>query len=222
MPDSSAAPVIMPTAATGTPQPPWTPLKPLKGALVAISRTNTTKTVVAFQYNPVLLSRNLTPVFYQQKGDRFNATAKQTIDVSITLDASEDGGPNANGILPQLATLELLLNPSSTTVNTYLKTAKSLKMEIIPPLGPRILFVWGPNRVLPVRIKSLDIKEKEFNTSLNPIFAEVTLKLEVYPFDEAGDKEYSYLLANLQKLESMSAMSSSAGVAIGVDPSGLT
>jgi len=222
MTDPAAAQVQAPTVATGTPQPPWTPLKVLKGALVAISRTSTKKTVVAFQYNPILVSRNLTPVFYQNKGDRFNATARQTIDISVTLDASDDGGPQGNGILPQLSTLELLVNPSSTTVSTYLRTAQSLKVEIVPPLAPRILFVWGPNRVLPVRIKSLDVKEKEFNTSLNPIFAEVGLKLEVFPFDEAGDSEYAYLLSNLQKLETLSAMGSTSGVDIGVDPAGLT
>jgi hypothetical protein len=222
MSDSTVATVQAPTASTGTPQPPWTPIKVLKGALVAISRTSTSKTVVAFQYNPILLSRNLCPIFYQSRGDRFNATAKQTIDITITLDASDDGGPQGNGILPQLATLELLVNPSSTTVTRYLKTAQSLKVEIVPPLAPRLLFVWGPNRVLPVRLQSLDVKEKEFNTSLNPIFAEVTLKLEVFPFDEAGDSEYNYLLGNLQKLETLSAMTSSSGVDIGVDPSGLT
>src|SRR6185295_9999420 len=130
--------------------------------------------------------------------------------------------PQGNGILPQLAALELLINPTSSDLSTYRSTTQSSKVEILPPLAPRVLFVWGPNRVLPVRITSITFTEKQFNTSLNPIFAEVALKLEVYPYSDAGDPEYNYLLSNLQKLETLNAMNTTTGVTIGVDPSGLT
>src|SRR5215470_5023995 len=217
-----------PTSTTTAPEPPWTPVVVLKGALVSISRTSGTATVVPFQFNPTQLTRNLSPVFYQQRGDRYNATAKQTIDVTVTLDASEDGGPAGTGgipvgVLPQIAALELLINPSSTDLSTYRTATKSATVEVLPPLAPRLLFVWGPNRVLPVRITSLGFTEKEFNTSLNPIFAEVTVKLEVYPYSEAGDPEYNYLLANLTKLETQSALNTAAaGANIGVPTSALT
>lgn len=254
MPDSSAAPVVPPTVVAGAPQPPWTPLQPFKGALIAIDRTNpSAKTVVAFQYNPLGLSRELKGV-YPQKTDphdegapataaretpkvkakapmieddsRFAGTASQTISLTITLDASDDGGPTSGGypagILPQLAALELLINPKSSDVSSYIQRADSSTIVVLPNLAPRILFVWGPNRVLPVKIGSLSVQEKEFNSSLNPIFAEVTLQLTVCPFDRATSQELSYLLTNLQKLETMSALAAAPAPAIGVDPSGLT
>jgi hypothetical protein len=211
-----------PTAANTAPDPPWTPLSVIKGALVAINRTSGAKTVVPFQFNPIQLTRSVTPVYYQTRGDRYNATAKESLDLTITLDASYDGGPQGNGILPQLAALELLINPTSSELSTYRSTSQSSKVEILPPLAPRILFVWGPNRVLPVRITSITFTEKQFNTSLNPIFAEAALKLEVYPYSDAGDPEYNYLLSNLQKLETLNAMNSTTGMTIGVDPAGLT
>ncbi|HEY8019464.1 MAG TPA: hypothetical protein VIH93_00090 [Thermoanaerobaculia bacterium] len=219
--------LIQPPLTPNQPQPPWTPLKVLKGAVVAISRTNAQqKTVVAFQYNPVTLTRNLSPVLVTEGAGgssvRFNATAKQTIDVTITLDATDDGGPQGNGILPQLAMLELLINPSSAALNQYWTSTQGASIEVLPPLAPRTLFVWGPNRVLPVKLTTINVTEKEFNTNLNPIFAEVKLGMEVYPYNEAGQPEYSYLLTNLQKLETMSALVPTTGVTIGVDPSGLT
>lgn len=44
---------------------------------------------------------------------------------------------------------------------------------------PRILFIWGVTRVLPVRVKSLTITEKQFDAFLNPVHAEVQIGLEV-------------------------------------------
>jgi hypothetical protein len=213
--------LIAPTATTAAPEPPWTPVVVLKGALVSISRTTGLPSVVPFQFNPTQLSRNLSPVYYQNKGDRYNATAKQTIDVTLTLDASETGGPEAMGILPQLASLELLINPSSIDLGLYWAATQTATVEVLPPLAPLTLFVWGPSRVLPVRITSLDVKEKEFNTSLYPIFAEVGVKLEVYPYSEAGPTEYGFLLANLVILEGMNALNVVSGINIGVDASGL-
>jgi len=42
-----------------------------------------------------------------------------------------------------------------------------------------VLFVWGPGRVLPVRLTGLAVREQEFDILLNPIRAEVDLSLEV-------------------------------------------
>jgi hypothetical protein len=78
------------------------------------------------------------------------------------------------------------------------------------------------SRVLPVRITKLDFSETQFNTNLNPIYAVATVSLEVYPYADAGDPEYGYLLSNLQILESTSQTNVTTGVEIGVAPSGLT
>jgi hypothetical protein len=210
-----------PTSSTSTPQPPWTPIVVLKGALVAIDRTSGVSTIVPFQYNPIELTRAVSPVFYQGRGDRYNGTAKQTLTLKVTLDASDDGGPAGFGVLPQLASLELMVNPSSSSLSSYRSTSQSAKIEVLPPLAPRILFVWGPSRVLPVRITKIDFSETQFNTNLNPIYATASLSLEVYPYSDAGDPEYGYLLSNLQILESTSLLNVTTGQEIGVDALGL-
>ena len=44
---------------------------------------------------------------------------------------------------------------------------------------PIILFIWGRKKVLPVNITSMQIKEEEFSTDLNPTRATITVSLEV-------------------------------------------
>ena len=44
---------------------------------------------------------------------------------------------------------------------------------------PVTLFVWGPGRIVPVRVTDLTITEQLYNPSLNPIHAEAQLSLRV-------------------------------------------
>jgi hypothetical protein len=44
---------------------------------------------------------------------------------------------------------------------------------------PIVLFVWGPGRVVPVRLKTFSVDEQAFNTLLYPIRATVTVGLQV-------------------------------------------
>jgi hypothetical protein len=44
---------------------------------------------------------------------------------------------------------------------------------------PRILFIWGLTRVLPVKITSLSITEQKFDFLLNPVQAEVQIGLAI-------------------------------------------
>ncbi len=234
MTDPAAATVVAPTPSSSPPQPPWTPLRPLKGALVALSRTtNLPTSVVSFQYNPLELSREIKAVYpkraTQDSGGsmdyddtRFAGTADQTISFTFTLDATDDGGPLGTGVLPQLALLELLLNPSSLTLLSYITAADSSTIVVMPDLAPRLLFVWGPSRVLPVKLGSFSVKEKQFNSNLSPIFAEVSVKLTVCPFNKASSAEMVSLTTNLMALETLAAMGIIAGIDIGISPSGLT
>jgi hypothetical protein len=42
-----------------------------------------------------------------------------------------------------------------------------------------VLFVWGPKRILPVRVTALTITEMLYDTTLNPTHAEAVLGLRV-------------------------------------------
>ena len=52
---------------------------------------------------------------------------------------------------------------------------------------PRILFVWGLTRVLPVTIDAMSITELEYDSLLNPLRAEVAITLSVIATDACSD-----------------------------------
>ncbi len=49
---------------------------------------------------------------------------------------------------------------------------------------PVVLFVWGPGRIVPVRVTALNITERMWDAFLNPIHAEVQITLTVMTTDE--------------------------------------
>jgi hypothetical protein len=166
----------------------------LKGALIGVDPLNPLGSVVVFQYNPDTMTRKLEPRAVSAEGDRGEAfrltgAPKETITLSIEIDATdqlEQANPLsvATGIYPTLAALEIMLYPKSTTV--IVNTALSLvgTIEVIPAEAPMTLFVWGPQRVLPVRITSFSITEEAHDQLLNPIRAKVDLSLAVLSYQD--------------------------------------
>lgn len=166
----------------------------LKGALIGVDPLNPLGAVVVFQYNPDTMTRKLEPRAVTAEGDRGEAfrltgAPKETITLSIEIDATdqlEKANPLAiaTGIYPTLAALEIMLYPKSTTV--IVNTALSLvgTVEVIPAEAPMTLFVWGPQRVLPVRITSFSITEEAHDQLLNPIRAKVDLSLAVLSYND--------------------------------------
>ncbi|VWX50901.1 hypothetical protein [Novosphingobium sp. 9U] len=165
----------------------------IKGALVGLDPMNPLASVVVFQYNPDTMTRRLEPrTAGGQPGDkgeayRLSGPPKETITLAVEIDATdamEEGDPQAGlmGIGPTLAALEMMLYPKLATViaNTVLSVAGVI--EILPATGPMVLFVWGPTRVLPVRVTALSITEDAYDTLLNPIRAKVDLTLEVLSY----------------------------------------
>lgn len=169
--------------------------KPIRGALVAIRLPNPAPQVIAFQYNPQSLSRTL-EAQSQGSGEgaqgealRLTGAPVETIKLEAEIDAVDqlDAGSEAaleNGIHPQLALLELLVYPSAALVvaNSILMTLGTI--EVIPPQAPFVLFVWGPKRILPVRITEFSITEEAYDPKLNPIRAKVSLGLRVLSYND--------------------------------------
>jgi hypothetical protein len=91
---------------------------------------------------------------------------------------------SSSGIYPQLSALEMLIYPASAVViaNTILLALGTI--EVLPPSGPFTLFVWGPKRVLPVRVQEFSITEEAYDTNLNPIRAKVSLGLRVLSYND--------------------------------------
>ncbi len=167
-----------------------------KGAIVGVDIANPLASVIVFQYNPETLTRSLTA---QTAGEgsapgealRLKAPPKEQITLNVEIDATDQletgsGQAQSMGVYPQLAALEMLLYPKSALVvaNEVLKALGFL--EVVPPVAPLTLFVWGMKRVLPVRITSFSITEEAFDPDLNPIRAKVDLSMDVLSYHDLG------------------------------------
>jgi len=179
----------------------WPTISPrvVKGALVQILRDVVAPipNVVVFQYNPEKLSRSLTPwnpfeVDQANRGSRAPTVQpyapKESFTLTLELDATdglEAGNPFAVsvGIADRLAALNKLTQPTQGLFGDLVASASALASgtasSIERPTVPILLFVWGPGRILPVRITSFAVEETQFSPLLFPTQAKVTLGLEV-------------------------------------------
>lgn len=166
----------------------------VKGALVGFDIFNPLASVTVFQYNPGELNRSLS---VQGSGDggarsealRLTGPPTETIDVRVRIDAADqlergDAVATTTGIHPQLAALEMLVYPKTLQVALNLALMAGGALEIVPSEAPFTLFVWGPKRVVPVRLQSFSIHEQMFDPSLNPIRADVSLGLRVLTYND--------------------------------------
>src|ERR1700689_5963284 len=88
------------------------------------------------------------------------------------------------GLHPQLAQLEMLVNPTVETLEADDAMANAGTLEIIPLEQPLTLFVWSKNRVVPVRLTDFSVTEEAFDVNLNPIRAKVSLGMRVLNVDD--------------------------------------
>jgi Contractile injection system tube protein len=182
----------------------------LKGAIIGLDPANPLASIVVFQYNPDTMTRKLdartaSGTGGADKSEAFRLTGppKETITLNIEVDATdglEQNNPLAVGlgVYPALSALEMLLYPKSLTVIGNAIAAAVGILEVIPQEAPLTLFVWGPQRVLPVRISSFSITEEAFDTALNPMRAKVDLSLQVLSYYDLKitNPGYSIFLAH--------------------------
>jgi hypothetical protein len=193
----------------------------VKGAIIGIDLTNPLASVVIFQYNPDTLTRTLTAQSAGSGSDsrsepqRLKGPPMENIKLDIEVDATDqletsDGVATSMGVYPQLSALEMLLYPKMAKViaNTVLLATGTI--EVMPVEGPFTLFVWGPKRVLPVRLTEFSITEESYDPSLNPTRAKVSLGLRVlnyndFPITHPG---FSMFLAHQGMKEAMAMIGS--------------
>lgn len=168
----------------------------LKGAIIGVDVFNPLASVVVFQYNPDTLTRTLRAQATGGSPDRGEALRlkgppEETIKLDVEIDAAdqlEQANPLATtmGIYPALASLEMLLYPKSALVIANEALLLAGIIEVIPPEAPLTLFVWGPKRIVPVRLNDFSITEEAFDPALNPIRAKVSLGLKVLTYQDLG------------------------------------
>lgn len=170
-----------------------TPLSPklLRGAIISFKLPNPLPYVVAFQYNPATLQRTLesrTAGGGDGAGEeafRISGAPNETIKVEIELDGTDSKATDrSGGVLAQLAALEMLIAPSTELVIANTILAQLGTIELIPPQAPFTMFVFGRQRILPVRISEFSVSEDEFEPELAPIRAKVSLGLKVLTYSD--------------------------------------
>jgi hypothetical protein len=76
--------------------------------------------------------------------------------------------------------------------NTVLMALGTL--EVLPPIGPFTVLVWGLKRVVPVRVNEFSITEELHDAGLNPIRARVSLGLRVLSYNDLSLTNPGYYL----------------------------
>jgi hypothetical protein len=166
----------------------------IKGAIIGIDIFNPLASVILFQYNPDTLTRKLQAKMSGEGGDktealRLEGAPEETITLDIEIDATDqlekaEGTAVSMGIYPQLSALEMLIYPKSALVIANTALLATGTIETIQPMAPLTLFVWGPKRVLPVRLTDFSITEEAYDVNLNPIRAKVSLGLRVLSYND--------------------------------------
>src|SRR3989442_14885587 len=155
--------------------------KILKGALVQLAEgfIGPVPNIIVFQYNPESLSRTLTP--YNPPTDQASDAQKagsgdtsqpfdpgETFNLALELDATDaleqpDSHPVAvvSGVADRIAALESLLYPTGDKGSLVTGAIASLAGALGIGGGAAdsqlsqvaiVLFVWGPGRIVPVRL----------------------------------------------------------------------
>ena len=169
----------------------------LKGGLVLLDPgTGTVQRTIVLQYNPETVTRSLAPQAATGDGERSEALRLkgppvETIKLEAAIDATDhlefpaQHAPAVQfGIQPQLAALETILYPASGTLQLNHTLAAAGTLEITPAVAPLCLFVWGRQRVVPVRLTEFSVTEEAFDPALNPILAKVSLTLRVLTIND--------------------------------------
>jgi len=171
--------------------------KTVKGAIVAL-RPNSKGTIIdpntptfIFQYNPETLTRTVSSSnseeVSQEEGKKRDANSiVELINLNLEFDATDQlEQPNQHrdfvekGLHPALAALESIMYSQSKTEN---------------PTPPVVLFLWGPNRIIPVWLDSLKVTEEAFDPNLNPIRVRIELNMRVRDLSEFKRSSSGYAI----------------------------
>ena len=194
--------------------------KPIRSGIVVVDPgSGTPQRIIVLQFNPDSLERSVAPQAAggssdsggggSSSGDRNEAlrlkgpaeeTWKFTAEIDST-DQLEIAAPY--GIHPELATLEMLMQPTTAQLREHSKLSKKGSIEISPIEMPLTLFTWGSKRVMPVRLTELSINESMFDVNLNPMRASLSIGMKILTISDlpAGHRGAELYMAHLAQKE---------------------
>jgi hypothetical protein len=163
--------------------------------------------VVIFQFNPETLTRNL-HIPERPTGANTRETTQagektsETISLTARFSAADELGDNkvlarTFGVGPRLCALEKMVHPSDLiggalgaaldAIGGALGLGGGGQDDPAQPIPrakyPKIIFIWGLTRVLPVTISSMRITEAQYDFLLNPTQADVEIEMTVNESD---------------------------------------
>jgi hypothetical protein len=184
--------------------------------------------VVIFQFNPESLTRTIQIPPRPTGGSARETTQAgepsiEKISFKAQFSAADDLGTGnflarTMGVGPRLAALEKMVHPAGPlsaligaaidAIGNAVGAGGGDPRQSIPRESyPRILFIWGPFRILPVVIEAMAITELLYDFLLSPIQADVQLSLAVNQIDNSSDDvvgkgalEYSNLAKEAQAI----------------------
>ena len=202
----------------------------VKGGIVLVDPdSGAVQRIIVLQYNPETLTRTLEPQSVKDSGDRSEALRVtgppiESIKLDAEIDATDqletaDAQATQVGIHPLLASLEMIVYPSSAQLQANNALAQAGTLEIAPMIAPLTLFIWSKNRIVPVRLTDFSITEEAFDPALNPIRAKVSLGMRVLSVNDLGFnvKGGSLFMAYQQQKEKLARQSTGGALsALGV------
>jgi hypothetical protein len=177
--------------------------------------------VIVFQYNPETLTHTWSQPEAAERSEAtktiwpmaVKGMPGESFSFTIAMDANDEiadgSAPTAaiaqiSGVYSRLAALEMLLYPAGPGVGGLLGAVSAASAATFNDASPKpttsvpastlpvVLFVWGPGRIVPVRVTDLTITEQLYNGTLSPTHAEAQLSLRVLTpaeLDAAADDQ---------------------------------
>ncbi|AWN29060.1 hypothetical protein [Streptomyces sp. NEAU-S7GS2] len=205
--------------------------KPIRSGLVIVDpERGTPQRIIVLQFNPDTLERSVAPQATGGEGSgggggsggdrnealRLKGPAQESWKFTAEIDATDQLDVAApDGIHPQLAVLEMLVQPTAAQLRAASRLSKKGTIEISPIEMPLTLFTWGSKRVMPVRLTELSVNESAFDVNLNPIRASLSIGMKILTVSDlpAGHRGAELYLAHLAQKEQLARRARGGGLA---------
>jgi len=177
-------------------------LQIIKGAFVAFYPKIAKPRTIVFQINPESIKRNILPIQSKKNLFGFKGVRER---ISFVLSVDENMGDDffvhneqsvSHGVLPFLSAIELLVYPSDVISEVASTFAYRRLFGVLNNIGdilrknssnalPFVNLLFGTQRMIPVKIQSINIIEQAFDPTLLPIRASVKMVMDVLTEQES-------------------------------------
>jgi hypothetical protein len=173
--------------------------KIIKGAFIAFDPSGEKARAIAFQLNPETIQRRLRPTVSKTETSTSPIT-RERISFILQTDANlvgdipaQDDNSDFHGVMPYISAIELLATPLHASevdagvsvlpnwIARFLGLGQSRRRRLPPPVGLQL----GIQRIIPIKIVSIAVNERAFDSNLQPINASLDIAMDVLTEEES-------------------------------------